>query len=508
MPYTDNEKKLHTVSNDWFSVMGGIIDEDDPDKGEFPFWQFRIAIKPTRDNTLKAARALKKIKQFQEDEHPEFKVFIPDADNQLHTWDRTLNGGDRDQRGKEICVYMEYSRGNHAYYDTVTHYPKAAYLKELMLDMWKLLEDENVEMAYITPGPGEKELQVTDGSLTPFSYSSNKPYIQRHGLLHSDNYNPLQFHDPLGTVDFSPDDLKKRKISPLKAGCSAKRIAYQRQHYAEGLTDAIKTLRTPFEKDKIYSDTVSLLSELLKGSGEIPADSLTQFDKTIKEPDGNFYHEPFSALGISGQTLFKDVGMNLKHNPAQAKTLLNQLHNKIVVEKKTAVEEMFKVVPDAKITVEDLDAQFDLNPRAFHRLYQRFILLAQEKQTIQREHLHLDQLMPLSYPLSYYQLDKDNTLEAARNLLNDYTKGNSWLTRVGMLHWRRHHTSEVHAIVKQIDNQTIQTMDQLIDSLKQIALVNTQGSLSRRIDLIVCRHLTAIREAEGKENAVEIEFNV
>ncbi|KTD48515.1 leucine-rich repeat-containing protein [Legionella rubrilucens] len=129
----------------------------------------------------------------------------------------------------------------------------------------------------------------------------------------------------------------------------------------------------------------------------------------------------------------------------------------------------------------------------------RFAFLAQEKQTIAQEYQHLKHLIPQSYPASYYELDKDDTLAAARNLLNDYTKSNSGLGRAFTFHWARHHTAEINQVVEDIDNGVIQDMDSLINRLKSIELVNPKGSLSRRIDLIVCRHVDAQCQADLKE---------
>lgn len=76
-------------------------------------------------------------------------------------------------------------------------------------------------------------------------------------------------------------------------------------------------------------------------------------------------------------------------------------------------------------------------------------------------------------------------LDSARDLLNDYTKGDSALGRFFSGHWNRHHLKEVNALVKEIDKRQIKNVADLLQKLKQIELVNpTKGSLARRIEFI------------------------
>lgn len=475
-----------------FHVDGNISDSEDPQKKANPFWQFRVAIKPTHENAIKAAEALGRLHQFQKNPHPYFKVFIPGEDNQLSSWDGTIEGADRDQRGKEICVYMDYSPNNPAdFYEN--GYPKADYLKNLMLDIWHALEQAGVEMAYIAPGPGEKQVLVEDGTLTPFSYSSNKPWKGRHGILHSSEYNPLKFDDPLQGVTLLASDLTEHKIKPLKAENRIQRLVYQQQHHQEGLARAKADLNTPFEKDDVYASIVQRLTELVGKKGAVTAEEIKGFIEVLKEPnDKSLYHEAFYALGDCGNRIFKDAAANLLNNPAEAQKTLNSLFETIHTEKKTAVAEMMAVLPaTSSINQAELEERFDRNPVAFHRLYQRFVLLAQENDTIQREQQSLEQFIQKTFPASYSKLDQDDSLIAARNLLNDYTKNNSGLSRAFTFHWFRHHTNEVNQIVEKIDSGVISSIDQLIGELKEIKLANAKGSLSRRIDFIVFRHAEA-----------------
>ncbi|MGL5742764.1 MAG: DUF5617 domain-containing protein [Legionella sp.] len=87
--------------------------------------------------------------------------------------------------------------------------------------------------------------------------------------------------------------------------------------------------------------------------------------------------------------------------------------------------------------------------------------------------------IPASYAKLYYQ--GVYPLQGARQLLNDYTKNNSAISRFFHGHWNRHHVAEVSQLVNKIDKGDIQDVTSLIAELKKINLVNTKGSLARRI---------------------------
>lgn len=95
---------------------------------------------------------------------------------------------------------------------------------------------------------------------------------------------------------------------------------------------------------------------------------------------------------------------------------------------------------------------------------------------------------PVVYPDSYTELTQDylkDSLERAKNLLQDYTKFDSAVSRFFHGHWNRHHVDEVSAIVKAIDAGTIQTIEQLVRQLKQdINPENPNGSIAKRISFI------------------------
>lgn len=86
-------------------------------------------------------------------------------------------------------------------------------------------------------------------------------------------------------------------------------------------------------------------------------------------------------------------------------------------------------------------------------------------------------------PASYDRIfkSKHDPLQGARELLNDYTKGNSCLSRFFHGHWNRHHIYQVNKIVEKIDNATLKTIEELLQALKFVSLMNPNGSLAKRI---------------------------
>lgn len=78
-----------------------------------------------------------------------------------------------------------------------------------------------------------------------------------------------------------------------------------------------------------------------------------------------------------------------------------------------------------------------------------------------------------------------NIMQQARQLLVDYTKGDSlfWLFLFG--HWQRNHVYEVADIVERIDKGLITEPIDLFHTLETINLTNESGSLGRRISYIL-----------------------
>ncbi|KTD60836.1 DUF5617 domain-containing protein [Legionella shakespearei] len=556
MPITQEllEKRINAIENSWVGVEGGLTDESIASGDHvniIPFWQFRIAIKPERNNAIKALNALKELQQFKRSRHPEFKVFLPSESSDLSTWDSSLKGGDRDQRGKEICVYMEHlaSGYNPGYYKG--NYPDPEYLKALILDMWKALQDAGVEMAYISPGVGEKELGCESGMITPFFYSAFKPYKGRHGILNQTQYNPLNLTDPLSDVSISGEDLKAHGIHPLGALKSAQRLVYQIDHYNRQLkaaqiqlSDLVNSNNTADsaeytlnalanynqytsqqdELDKLISQettTPAILASRLEAycafvgknamQLTLPAESSlnepsllrhinilnslareTDPDKdTIRTRYFNSLPETVTAA-IEKQEPIKDE----QFFQVVVQEILKDVRRGFEQEMKSSVDEMMGVCQPV-IKREQLEAAFKRDPYQFQKLYQRLQVLDFEKQTILGESQRFDSLpKPTEHPSSYDRMsDQTNSLANARNILNDYTKNNSLFSRLIHGHWNRHHVKEVHEIVKDIDAKNIKNMDELVMRLSAIHLENPKGSLARRMEFIVLPYTEKLTHA-------------
>lgn len=94
--------------------------------------------------------------------------------------------------------------------------------------------------------------------------------------------------------------------------------------------------------------------------------------------------------------------------------------------------------------------------------------------------------MVFNFPKSYSEIYESapTSLIKARNLLNDYTKNYSVISRFFHGHWNRHHIKQVSELVKKIDNSEVNNVKELLELLSNIKLVNDKGSLARRIAFI------------------------
>lgn len=537
MPITTLElaKRIQNTHDDWVSV-NGMYTESAVNSGIEPFWQFRVAIKPTRENAIKAMKALAVLPQFIAEDHLEFKVFLPAEASDLHTWDGTVSCGDRDQRGKEICVYMTHLMGRikPEYYNG--NYPSQDYLKKLVLDMWKALQDAGVEMAYITPGVGEKELPCDDSMLTPFSYSSFKPYKQRYGILNEKDYNPTLQQDPLAEVTVTEIDLKNHGIHPMGALKSAQRLIYQTEHHARQtkkmrvvidqlLAQDKTTLDSVVTNVKRYQAYLSSNNSLQKISKELFIESSDHLKITLIEycsslepildqltlPSeftltNKIFATNFELLkSLANESDLSNTNIINKYSaliPASilsklddsmpfynrvAYELFDDLNLRLHAECNLCVDEMTAAIIDGKFSVQLINKLIGIYPHKFQEIYQQIIHLNNEDAAIAKEARRYTTLFkPQVHPASYTSMCRHtSSLENARELLNDYTKANSVVSRLIHGHWNRNHVDEVNAIVKDIDNREIKDMFELSARLASIPLHNPKGSLARRIEFII-----------------------
>lgn len=229
-------------------VMGATTDfsyddyQDDSNSYQGRSWQFRIAVKPEQDNLINAAKVLAPI-LFKA--NVDFKCFINNnperLDGKLHYWDGTqtilASGGDRDQRGKEVCVYMRYR------FTDGKNEKTPAEWKRLMIECWKALtKADHIDYGYMAPPSNDKEI-VSDVGSTPFSYTAFKPFNGRHGILEITDYNPNRYPDPLEGVKFSRADLKKNGLLENAKALLEKRFSYMRQHHEACYQELMQELK-------------------------------------------------------------------------------------------------------------------------------------------------------------------------------------------------------------------------------------------------------------------------
>jgi hypothetical protein len=93
-----------------------------------------------------------------------------------------------------------------------------------------------------------------------------------------------------------------------------------------------------------------------------------------------------------------------------------------------------------------------------------------------------------------------NELQQARNLLNDYTRGESACLRFLHGNWNRHHIEEIARLVYRIDHGLIAHLEDLKYELEQIKLTNETGSLARRFSFIAS--ISAMEDPESDNDII------
>ncbi len=225
-------------------------------------WQIRISIYPEQQNLKKAATVLAPI--LIDTYNLCFKCLIlcpayglPNKEEPVF-WDGTMNGNDRDQRGKEICIYIRYFRQKSKYE------LEPSQIKRLILDCWKALLDNQVDCHYISPNIDEKPIKTDLGPVAPFSYSSVKPWWNRHGILHAKEYNPYNYPDPLLGVYLKKKDLDDAGITINLTQIQARLFIYQHQHYIRAenqMHEDLKSLESMSQNAKSFYQIVEEIEE-------------------------------------------------------------------------------------------------------------------------------------------------------------------------------------------------------------------------------------------------------
>lgn len=292
-------------------------------------WEFRIAIYPSRDNLNKAINALSHV--FSNEQHAEiaFKCFAlnnpnEDADEIVRLqWDgTTAQGTDRDQRGKEICVYMTYSPQAKQYIRTPEQW------KDLMLECWKALLDAEVEqIGYAHCPTGDKMVSAQSGIYTPFTYTAYKPWRGAHGILFQTTYNPYHHPDPLDGVVITSKDLSRHGIHiSCSAGILQCRTNYFNAHFREVTNTLIQRI---MQIKLTSSQNNQSLEQLIKTALTINTESI----------DMEIISRIISRLPRNSDSSFTvtDLSHRLSHHSAAGKQ--NEELKSVLVELLTYIQE-------------------------------------------------------------------------------------------------------------------------------------------------------------------------
>ena len=183
------------------------LSDKDPGAEEGRGWAFNIPLLPTKENLKKAAILLADIL-----EGHHYKIcLLNDPDRSTVDkidWDSTAakfnDESDRNHAGKELVVFMRYDPDKRVYEKEPWEW------KVLMLIiLQRLLDPKNgIILGSVSHSIGDRAVPVIAFYPSLISYSSFKPTMGRHGILHQTTFNPRRYEDPLERVSFTEDDFR------------------------------------------------------------------------------------------------------------------------------------------------------------------------------------------------------------------------------------------------------------------------------------------------------------
>ena len=213
-------------------------------------WQIRIPVALTRENIAKAATALAKLR-FDSTDFPGFKLIMPGANFDSTTWSgmHSSTGSDRDQRGKELNIFIPKWNSDQS------EFSKEQYAG-FIAGMLGAFDKASVELDFsrVCTPIDERSILCDDPSITlPIFYSAFKPWQGEHGILLAQSYNPENHTDPLEGMKVTRSDLERGGVDLNKYSpdATAAYISQQKQ----GLNAA---------KDTWLADYQALIAEAEK----------------------------------------------------------------------------------------------------------------------------------------------------------------------------------------------------------------------------------------------------
>lgn len=391
-------------------------------------WEFRIAVYPSRENMIKAAKALEKVFSQEKMRGIVFKCLslskMEDASSKAWDGTQALFGepSDRDQRGKEICVYMRYDCRTNQYQRTPAQW------KDLMLRLWRALLDEKVEgIGYIFPHQSEKKIDTEPTIYTPFMYSGFKSSLRKHGFLFETKYNPNQTEDPLKGITITKKDLVEHKI-PLShvREISRTRLAYLKDHLQKTtkiLSNDINKLTEKLKHETItdnLNDELKHVENLLLNKIKLTEEQKNVLNnkmsdiisRTPRSDDANLSCIPVTQL----QSYVAQILEGKVVKEEEVKKSISELKHEILENRDARVREIIRDFQEHPEAIQD----FKLEEKQLTRLIDRY---PAEMQLIFRKVIHLHREKIATEKL-YYELSLqpgDPSFLTLVNLINDHT---------------------------------------------------------------------------------------
>lgn len=221
-------------------------------------WQFRISIHPNAVTEGHPGNRIEEIKRILStvfaDAEVDIKIGIIYAEELNTTYDGAMSncGTDRDQRGKEICVYVPNSDQQQLSTDQY---------KQLMLKAWAALQVADIPLLYIDI-PGDRKITGPGNLPTPFSYTSStaaREWLRPHGILFKQFEGYDQQH-PLLAVQMSQHDLEAAGIdfsAHKHIAASRRYIALHQDEATQRIAAKIESLGKSSYAELLNNDAIS-----------------------------------------------------------------------------------------------------------------------------------------------------------------------------------------------------------------------------------------------------------
>ncbi|PWY54017.1 hypothetical protein DGG96_18940 [Legionella qingyii] len=327
---------------------------------------------------------------------------------------RDERGCDRDQMGKEVCIYLFNDCD-------VSQLPQ---LKHLLCTLWQRLQEKNVPLRS-SVAPGDKPI-LLNNIPTPFAYTfeRNNEWETRHGILwkditiHPDDQYP---NHVLNTIEFSAQDLSQHGIvfNPQKDFEALIKLHKKSiSIFQEEVNKLIDSDEIDFNIDILFQRLASLNKEIKDvyqiGSTEEP---LYETDEVVKNIYAKFPGKMEHTIirrssmmdGKNESELRKAVNQELLDIKKDYTSLQHQLH--------PSLESVFN-----KVT-ENLDKLIKKNPYKMQTLYCRLVLLNKQALALEKYELAIS---PPNGTLAAIQSYLKNRNKSTMNIFSfwfDYDRG-------------------------------------------------------------------------------------